>query len=87
MLCTEIVSDNQNNFCSPHVLQKEELLTKIYLYQYSYFVQSELDHKIRYIDILIHIFHYLFYHNNFIAIFKELCLFPEDWKSIDATYS
>ena len=36
MLCTEIVSDIQNNFCTqhvlPHVLQKEELLTKIYLY-------------------------------------------------------
>ena len=35
MLCTEIVSDIQNNFCTqhvlPHVLQKEELLTKIYL--------------------------------------------------------
>ena len=36
MLCTEIVSDTQNNFCTkhvlPHVLQKEELQTKIYLY-------------------------------------------------------
>ena len=37
MLCTEIVSDIQSNFCmyttcTPHVLQKEELLTKIYLY-------------------------------------------------------
>ena len=32
MLCTEIVSDIQNNFCSPHVLKREELLTKIYLY-------------------------------------------------------
>ena len=37
MLCTEIVSDIQNNFCmyttcSPHVLQKEKLLTRIYLY-------------------------------------------------------
>ena len=36
MLCTEIVSDIQNNFCTQHVLpkvlQKEELLTKIYLY-------------------------------------------------------
>ena len=36
MLCTEIVSDIQNNFCTqhvlPHVLRKEELLTKIYLY-------------------------------------------------------
>ena len=36
MLCTEIVSDIQRFFlyttCSPHVLQKEELLTKIYLY-------------------------------------------------------
>ena len=31
MLCAEIVSDIQNNFCT-HVLQKEELLTKIYLY-------------------------------------------------------
>ena len=35
MLCTEIVSDNSEQFlyttCSPHVLQKEELLTKIYL--------------------------------------------------------
>ena len=34
MLCTEIVSDIQNNFCTQHVLQKEELLTKIYLYSY-----------------------------------------------------
>ena len=36
MLCTEIVSDIQKQFlyttCSPHVLQKEELLTKNYLY-------------------------------------------------------
>ena len=36
MLCTEIVSDIQNNFCTkhvlPHVLQKEEFLKKIYLY-------------------------------------------------------
>ena len=37
MLCTEIVSDFQKKIstytaCSPHVLQKEELLTKIYLY-------------------------------------------------------
>ena len=37
MLCTEIVSDIQNNFYTQHVLptyvlQKEELLTKIYLY-------------------------------------------------------
>ena len=37
MLCTEFVSDIQNNFCtyttcSPHVLQKEELMTKIYQY-------------------------------------------------------
>ena len=35
MLCTEIVSDIQNNFSTqhvlPHVLQKEEILTKIYL--------------------------------------------------------
>ena len=35
MLCTEIVSDIQNKFlyttCSTDVLQKEELLTKIYL--------------------------------------------------------
>ena len=29
MLCTEIVSYIQNNFCTHHVLQKEELLTKI----------------------------------------------------------
>ena len=29
MLCTEIVSDIQKT-CLPHVLQKEELLTKIY---------------------------------------------------------
>ena len=36
MLYTEIVSDIQNNFCSPHVLQKEELLTKIYLYRNRY---------------------------------------------------
>ena len=34
MLCTEIVSDIQKKFCTPHVLQKEELLTKIYLYSY-----------------------------------------------------
>ena len=33
MLGTEIVSDIQNNFCTQHVLQKEELLTKIYMYQ------------------------------------------------------
>ena len=37
MLCTEVVSDIQNNFlyttCFLHVLQKEELLTKIYLYE------------------------------------------------------
>ena len=37
MLCTEIVSDIQEQIlyttCSPHVLQKEELMTKIYLYQ------------------------------------------------------
>ena len=32
MLCTEIVFDIQYNFCTQHVLQKEELLTKIYLY-------------------------------------------------------
>ena len=36
MLFTEIVANIQNNFCTqhvlPHVLQKEELLTKIYLY-------------------------------------------------------
>ena len=36
MLATKIVSDIQNNFCTCHVLpqvvQKEELLTKIYLY-------------------------------------------------------
>ena len=36
MVCTEIFSDMQNNFCKQlvltHVLQKEELLTKIYLY-------------------------------------------------------
>ena len=31
MLCTDIVSDIQNNFCTPHVQQKEELLTKIYM--------------------------------------------------------
>ena len=33
-MCTEFVSDIQNNFCtcSPHVLQKEELLTKFFLY-------------------------------------------------------
>ena len=32
MLCTEIVCDIQNNFCTQHVLQKEEILTKICLY-------------------------------------------------------
>ena len=31
MLCTEIVSNIQSNICTQHVLQKEELLTKIYL--------------------------------------------------------
>ena len=31
MLFTEIVTDIQNNFCKQHVLQKKELLTKIYL--------------------------------------------------------
>ena len=38
MLCTEIVSDIQNNFCTQHVLEKEELLTKIYLYRDDNFV-------------------------------------------------
>ena len=44
MLCTKIVSDIQNNFCTQHVLpmthvlQKEELLTKIYLYIITYYV-------------------------------------------------
>ena len=33
VLCTEIVSDIQNNFSTQDVLQKEELLTKIYLYR------------------------------------------------------
>ena len=36
MLCTKNVFDIQNNFCTQHfshVLQKEELLTKIYLHQ------------------------------------------------------
>ena len=45
MLCTEIVFGIQNNFCTQHVLshvlQKEEVLTKIYLYikylMYSFF--------------------------------------------------
>ena len=32
MLCAEIVFDIQNNFFTQHVLQKKELLTKIYLY-------------------------------------------------------
>ena len=32
MLCTEIVFDIQNNFCTQHFLQKEKLLIKIYLY-------------------------------------------------------
>ena len=33
MLCTEIFSEQfLYTTCSPHVLQKEELLTKIYLY-------------------------------------------------------
>ena len=32
MLCTDIVSDIQSNFCTQDVLQKEELLTKIDLY-------------------------------------------------------
>ena len=31
MLSTELFFDIQNNFCTQHVLQKEELLTKIYL--------------------------------------------------------
>ena len=31
LLCTEIVSDIQYTTCFPHVLQKEKLLTKIYL--------------------------------------------------------
>ena len=34
MLCTEIVFDIENNFCTQHVLQKEALLTKIYLYMF-----------------------------------------------------
>jgi hypothetical protein len=37
MFCTESVFDIQNNFCTkhvlPHFLQKEELLTNIYLYK------------------------------------------------------
>ena len=32
MLCTEIVFEIQNNFSAQHVLQTEELLTKIYLF-------------------------------------------------------
>ena len=32
LFCTEIVFDIQNIFCTQHVLQKEKLLTKIYLY-------------------------------------------------------
>ena len=39
MLCTDFVSDIQNNFCTQHVLQKEELLTKIYLYSKEHFVE------------------------------------------------
>ena len=46
MLCTEIVSDIQNNFCTQHVLlmfcKKEELLTKIYLYR-SMSVKDQLE--------------------------------------------
>jgi hypothetical protein len=40
MLCTDIVSDIQNNFL--HVLQKEELLTKIYLYIMDFSIFSKL---------------------------------------------
>ena len=43
MLCTEIVSDIQNN-CSPHVLRKEELLTKIYPYSLT---QEAIDGNVR----------------------------------------
>ena len=32
MLCTKIVLYVRNNFCTQHVQQKEELLTKIYLW-------------------------------------------------------
>ena len=46
MLCTEIVSDIQNIFCTQHVLlhvlQKEELLTKIYLYKFEKKIKKKL---------------------------------------------
>ena len=48
MLCTEIVSDN---FCTqhvlPHVLPKEELLTKIYLCAVPFSMNKILKNKIR----------------------------------------
>ena len=48
MLCTEIVSDIQNNFCTQHVrpkfCKKEEFLTKIYLYSLT---QEAIDGNVR----------------------------------------
>ena len=52
-MCTEIVSDIQNNFCTLHdccpiVLQKEQLLTKIYLYSHYWNnenVTTSLNHR------------------------------------------
>ena len=43
MLFTEIVSDIQNNLCKQQLLQKEELLTKIYLYSGTIVAISNLD--------------------------------------------
>ena len=40
MLCTEIVSDIENNFCTQH----EELLTKIYLYVFTIEQNSKKSH-------------------------------------------
>ena len=48
-MCKEIVSDIQINFlyttCPPHVLQKEELLTKIYLYRSILVTPSDVSWK------------------------------------------
>ena len=45
MLCTEIVFDIQYTFCTQHVLQKEELLTKISLYFISWFLLTRSNNQ------------------------------------------
>ena len=57
-MCTVIVSDIQNNFCTQHVLQKEELLTKMHLYLtwMSYFDFLAL------VSVSLSILRWIFYH-------------------------